>query len=297
VEIAMILYTIIIVLIAILLINLAAGALLAVHLSSPRKRTYMDDYCFTPFETGVPFETVEFETKDKLTLRGWWLSGSRNKVIIGLSGRMGTKSDLLGVGTYLNKSGYHVLLFDYRDSGMSDPSTISMGELELEDISAAVDFASKKIPGAHVGVIGFSMGASIGICAAEKDKRISALVCDSPFSSSEDLIFQRFKKIIPLPFFLLKYSFKIWTKVIYGYDSRGLPVIDSAGRLDLVDLLVVISGRDSVIPPSQQREVYEAAAGPKQVWEFPDADHCGGYFQDRKGYVDRIISFFDKALD
>ncbi len=291
----MILY-IIIALIVILFINLAAGALLAIHLSSPRKRSYMDDYCFTPFETSVPFETVEFETKDGLTLRGWWLPGSKNKVIIGLSGRMGTKSDLLGVGTYLNKSGYHVLQFDYRDSGMSDPSTISMGELELEDIKAAVDFASKKVPGASIGVIGFSMGASIGICAAEKDKRISALVCDSPFSSSEDIIFQRFKKIIPLPFFLLKRSFRIWTRVIYGYDGRGLRVIDSAGRLDLVDLLVVISGIDSVILPSQQREVYEAAPEPKQLLEFPDADHCGGYFRDRKGYVERIISFFDNAL-
>lgn len=293
----MILYIIVIALLVILLINLAAGALLAFHLSSPRKRTYMDDYCFTPFETGVPFETVEFETKDKLTLRGWWLPGSKNRVIIGLCGRMGTKSDLLGVGTYLNKSGYHVLLFDYRDSGMSDTSKISMGELELKDTKAAVDFVSKKIPRASIGVIGFSMGASIGIVASAKDRRISALVCDSPFSSSEDIIFQRFKKIIPLPFFLLKYSLKIWTKVIYGYDGRGLPVIDSAGRLDLVDLLVIISGMDSVIPPSQQREVYEAAPKPKQVWEFPDADHCGGYFQDRKGYVDRIISFFDRALD
>jgi pimeloyl-ACP methyl ester carboxylesterase len=292
----MILY-IIIALIAILLINLAAGALLAIHLSSPRKRTYMDDYCFTPFETGVPFETVEFDTKDGLILRGWWLSGSSNKVVIGLCGRMGTKSDLLGVGTYLNKSGYNVLLFDYRDCGMSDPSTISMGELELQDISAALDFVSKKVPGANIGVIGYSMGASIGICAAAKDDRISALVCDSPFSSSEDLIFHRFKKIVPLPFFLLRRFFRISTKLLYSYDGRGLPVIDSAGRLDLKDLLVIVSGRDTVIPPAQQRRVYEAASGPKQIWEFPSADHCGGYFYDRKGYVEKIISFFDDALD
>ena len=55
---------------------------------------------------------------------------------------------------------------------------------------------------------------------------------------------------------------------------------------------MIVSGRDSVIPPAQQRSVYEALPHPKEIWEVPEADHCGAYFADRERYVARVIGFF-----
>ncbi|MBN1571935.1 MAG: alpha/beta fold hydrolase [Deltaproteobacteria bacterium] len=279
-----------------LLLNVILGLTLSILISRPKTKSYIDYYFFSPFETGVPSEKVAFETEDGLTLRGWLLPGRDNRAVICLCGRMGTKSDLLGVGSCLNRAGYNVLLFDYRGCGESDSSTMSMGQLERMDVKAAVDFIVKKIPSPRIGIIGFSMGASLGIVHASTDKRISALVCDSPFTSSEELILNRIRRFFPLPLFLLRPLTRLFTKFLFGYDNRGLDVKGSAKRLSLKNLLVVVSEKDCVIEPSQQREIFDAASHPKEVWKLEDADHCGAYFLNRGEYVSRVAAFFDDAL-
>lgn len=288
--------TIFISILFLVLIPMTAGVLLSVYLSRPKNHTYQDQYFFTPFETGVPFENISFTTSDGVELRGWWLKGRDSRVLIGLNGRMGTKSDLLGVGTYLNRSGFSVLLFDYRGCGESMPATMSMGQFERIDVAAAVEYVLSRIPDAHIGIIGFSLGASLGMVTAASDDRILALVADSPFSSSEGIVLNRLKRLIPLPLILVRLWTRWWTRVLYGYDSMGLDVVDAAGRLSGTKLLFVISGQDSVIPPDDQRRVAWAAPETASVWEHDGVDHCGAYFDDRKGYVDTIISFFNDAL-
>jgi len=244
----------------------AAGALLSWYLSHPRERTYQDHYFFTPFETGVPFERVSFVTSDGVTLRGWWLPGNGERAVIGLNGRMGSKSDLLGVGTYLNRAGFHVLLFDYRGCGESDPAAMSMGQLETADAAAAVEYALFRIPGGRIGIIGFSLGAGLGLVTAAADRRVRAVVCDSPFASSEGIVLNRLKSLLPLPLVLVRLWTRWWTQILYRYDTRGLDVVGAAGRVKDTKLLFVISGRDSVIPPDQQRRVARAAPEGAVVW-------------------------------
>jgi pimeloyl-ACP methyl ester carboxylesterase len=280
----------------VVLTPLTAGALLSVYLSRPKNRTYQDQYFFTPFETGVPFEKISFFTDDDVELKGWWLTGRDSRVVIGLNGRMGTKSDLLGVGTYLNKAGFSVLLFDYRGCGESGPATMSMGQLERADVTAAVEYVLSRIPDARIGIIGFSLGASLGVVTAAADDRISALVSDSPFSSSEGIVLHRLKRSIPLPLILVSLWIRWWTRILYGYDSVGLDIVGAAQRLSDTNLLFIISGQDSVIPPDEQRRVARAAPGAVRVWEHDRVDHCGAYFADREGYVDTIISFFNDSL-
>ncbi len=69
-----------------------------------------------------------------------------------------------------------------------------------------------------------------------------------------------------------------------------------ARRMDVARALVVVSGNDSVIPPSQQRAVYEALTCAKELWEEPKVDHCGAYFRDRGAYIRRVVDFFLKTL-
>ncbi|MBN1880960.1 MAG: alpha/beta fold hydrolase [Deltaproteobacteria bacterium] len=288
--------TIVLCLFLFVLVPMASGALLSIYLSRPKNQTYQDQYVFTPFETGVPFEKISFVTEDGVELRGWWLPGTGSRAVIGLNGRMGTKSDLLGVGTYLNKTGFSVLLFDYRGCGESMRATMSMGQLERVDAAAAVEYALSRIPGAQIGIIGFSLGASLGLVTAASDDRVRAVVADSPFVSSESIVLNRLKRGIPLPLTLVRLWTRWWTRILYGYDSRGLDVVAAAGRLDTTKLLFVISRRDSVIPPEHQRRVARAAPVYARVWEHDEADHCGAYFADRRRYVDTIISFFNDAL-
>jgi len=287
---------VIVVLLIFFIATLVFGALAAWILSRPRKKTYLDNYFFTPFETGVPFEPCGFVNSDGIILRGWWLPGENGAVVIGLGGRLGTKSDLLGVGSYLNKAGYNVLLFDYRDCGESDPGPTSLGELEISDAIAAIDFARSRASGAKIGIVGFSLGASLGIIASSKNLNIDSLICDSPFSSTKGLFARRICPRFPSIAVPSLFPIRFFTKIFYGYEVGDLDVLACASNVQLTKLLVIASARDSVIPVSQQREVFAAASCPKELWEETNAEHCGAYFNDRPLYVKKAIEFFDETL-
>ena len=278
-------------------LNVVAALILAVYLCRPRKKTYMDGYVFTPFETGADYEPVSFLTKDGVRLSGWWLFGNSGRVVVGLAGRSGTQSDLLGVGSYLARAGFHVLLVDFRGRGESQPAPLGLGPREALDAAAAVDYAAGRIEGAQIGVIGFSLGAAVAVMTAAADARVLSLVADSPFARSETMMRIGMRRFFPITrAFLIPALTRIWAGIVFGLDPGGIDVPAYAGSTRLRRALVIVSGRDSVIPPAQQYSVYEALSCPRELWEEPDADHCGAYFVDRGRYVTRIVEFFSTSL-
>jgi pimeloyl-ACP methyl ester carboxylesterase len=281
----------------ILALNVAAALVLAVYLCRPKKRTYLDDYTFTPFETGVDYEPVSFSTTDGVELSGWWLAGRTDRVVVGLTGRSGTRSDLLGVGTYLAKAGFHVLLFDFRGRGASARAALDLGRREAVDAAVAVDYAAARVTGAKIGVIGFSLGAAVAVMTAARDARVLSLVMDCPFARSEAMMRFGMRQFFPITrALLIPRLTRFWAMILYGFDLGGIDIPARAGGIGARRALVIVSGRDSVVPPAQQRSVYEALPCPKELWEEPEADHCGAYFADRERYVARVIAFFTETL-
>ncbi len=280
------------------MLNVAAALSLAVYFCRPPAKSYLDDYVFTPFETGVAFEPVSIMTSDGVELSGWWLSGNTERVVVGLTGRSGIKSDLLGVGSGLARAGFHVLLFDFRGRGKSQRVPLGMGRREAADARAAVDYAAARVPGARIGLIGFSMGATTAILAAADDPRIAGLVLDSPFTDAGRLIRARLGSLFPISRgVLLLPLVRLFTRIFYRTDIGGLDVLGRASRIHTARALVIVSGKDSVIPPSQERAVYDALRCSKELWEEPAADHCGTYFVQRRDYIERVVRFFAAALD
>jgi len=279
------------------MLNVAAALILARYLCRPRKKTYLDGYVFTPFETGVAFERVRFRTADGIEITGWWLFGHGNRVVVGLTGRSGIKSDLLGIGSYLAKAGFNVLLPDFRGRGESESAPLDLGGREALDAAAAIGYAAARIPGARIGIIGFSMGAAVAVIAAARDPRVLALAMDSPFAEPAPLMRSGMRRFFPVTRALaIPTLTRMWAIILYGVDLGRMDIRAAAGRLRLTGALVIVSGRDSVIDPAQQRRVFEALPPPKELWEAPEADHCGAYFADRQQYVTRIIDFFSATL-
>jgi alpha-beta hydrolase superfamily lysophospholipase len=236
-------------------------------------------------------------TADGIELAGWWLNGTGNRVVVGLTGRSGIKSDLLGVGSGLSRAGFHVLLFDFRGRGDSRRVPLGMGRREAADARAAVDYVAARLPGARVGMIGFSMGATAAILASSDDPRVEALSLDSPFEDADRLIMERMRGLFPVTrAVMLPALTRLWAGLLFHSDIGASDVRTRAHRTGANRALVVVSGADSVIPPRQQRAVYDALACPKELWDEPDVDHCGTYFKDRAAYIERIVAFFSEAL-
>lgn len=277
-----------------------AGALgVAVYtthtLNGARRRDWRDAYQFSPFEVQVDFEPVSFRADDGVTLRGWWFTRPESdRVAICYTGHRGTKSDLLGIGSGLWRAGMNVLLFDFRGLGESDLAPLSVGHNEQVDARAAVRFARGRLPGARIGLVGYSMGAALAILTAATDPTVRAVVADSSYASLRDVVAHGYRRRrAPTQLLALADLMNNWR---YGYSFGALRPVAVIDKVAPRPLLIIHGEDDAVTPVEQAQQLYAASAEPKELWIVPGAPHAGAYFADRQGYVERVAAFLERGL-
>jgi uncharacterized protein len=277
------------------LLGAAAYASAMLHARLPE--SFYDSYTFTPYETQVEdFEEVSFSTADGVRLAGWWLPRPGSpRVIIGFAGHRSRKDSLLGIGSALWRAGNNVLVFDWRSRGQSDIAQHSLAFYELRDAEAALAYARNRVPGAQLGVIGYSMGASIAILLAARHPDIHAIVADSPFTGIAEVVAAGVTRH-RLPARLVTSLTDALTGWRFGYRFSDVRPIDVVASLAPRPLLLIHGEADTVIPTSHAHMLYEAAGEPKHLWLFPGVEHCGGYFVDRPAYAERVSAFFEAAF-
>jgi pimeloyl-ACP methyl ester carboxylesterase len=142
----------------------------------------------TPSEYGMDYEDVEFQSRDGLTLKGWFIPGDPRRIILfthpmycnrhGFLVReksifMATQTDieLLLSLKALHDQGYSILCFDFRNHGESQAGLTGVGLNEYQDVLGAVDFLQehKGLDGADLGLVAYCMGANAAIIALSKD--------------------------------------------------------------------------------------------------------------------------------
>jgi uncharacterized protein len=274
---------------------LGVAAYTAYHLNGPTHRRFLDDYTFTPWEVQVDHEAVEWRVEG-VTIRGWWLPRpDSDHVVIGCTGHRGAKHELLGIGSGLWRAGNNVLLFDFRGRGESGGDACSLAFYELADLRGAIDYAIERMPRARVGVIGYSMGAAVALLVAAADPRVRAVVADSPFASIREVVANAYvrRRLPAAPMVHLADVVNRWR---YGYAYKAVQPVDVVATIAPRPLLLIHGREDRLIPLAHSRLIYSAAREPKELWEIPGADHCGGYFVDRPAYVARVARFFEQNL-
>jgi uncharacterized protein len=261
------------------------------------KATIDSAFFYTPFELGVPFEAVSFYNSEGLALKGWWLDRpATRKVVILCPGYGRSKSDLLGVGSRLWRAGYNVLLFDFRDQGESETSISTIGHFERDDLDAAIDYVIWRLPGAEIGLVGYSMGAAASIMVAATRPEVRAVVADSSFATLRGVLRRIFRGLTHLP---ASPSMEIAEMLIWlraGYRVGSVRPIDYIDRIAPRPILIIHGDCDILTPVADAHALYEAAGEPKELWITAGSGHCGAYFLDRQAYVDRVVLFFERSL-
>src|SRR5262249_47029711 len=134
-------------------------SLLSAHvLTQPSNRPPRLD----PHSVGADATAWSTRTADGLTLRGWYYpTRHHRRLLVLVHGLWGGWEDLAPVGYELHRRGYDVLLFDLRGHGASDPSRLSMGRRERNDLRAVLTWAERRgFSPDQIGWLGHSMGAS-----------------------------------------------------------------------------------------------------------------------------------------
>jgi dipeptidyl aminopeptidase/acylaminoacyl peptidase len=250
----------------------------------------------TPWELGIPFEEVCFPAEDGSTLRGWLLTRPESaRVIVGLHGYRGRRSDLLGVAAALWRGGYQVLLFDCRGHGDSDGQRVTLGYAETRDFHAALAWLRRRLPGAWIGVLGYSMGGAVALLGAAGAPDVRAVATDCAFCRQEELIRAEWQRRLHLPATPVVELAEQLLLRLHGFRYRDVDPLAVVGRLAPRPLLLIHSAADTVVPVGDAYRLYEAAGEGKELWIIDGVPHCCGYFADRAGYCARLLAFFDRA--
>jgi fermentation-respiration switch protein FrsA (DUF1100 family) len=241
----------------------------------------------------IDFETVSFQTEDRITLYGWFIPPEENHaVLLYVHGLGGNRGDFLPESERLHQSGYGALLFDLRNHGASGGTVTTMGAREVLDVQAAFDFlAERQIE--CIGIVGRSMGGATAIRAMRQIPEVRVLIIDSAYTSIADVLSDGIRSQIGIPGFPSAQIIVWMTGRATDANLFDVRPVDDIGAIAPRPILLMHGDADSTIPVWHARDLFAAANEPKWLVIVPDGGHGGMMLEDMRAVVD----FLDANLD
>jgi hypothetical protein len=235
----------------------------------------------TPDRAGMDYETVHLDTEDGETLHGWWIparggAASARGTLLFFHGNAGNISGRLESVQQFHHLGLNVLIFDYRGYGQSSGSPSEDGL--YRDADAAWRYVTEKrgVESSEIVLFGRSMGGGPATWLATRtDPR--AVILESAFTNVPDVAAHHYS------FLPVRYLARMQFDNLSRVGDLGAP------------LLVIHSRDDRIVPFDHGRQLYDAAADPKQFLDIRGG-HNDGFLVSSDPYLKTIDGFLDDYL-
>ena len=270
----------------------------------------------TPSDYGLPYEDIEFYSPENHKLKGWWIPGDSDKLIIvahgyasNRAGWVGTDKDgvehyldWLGAAPALVNAGYNMLYFDMRASGESEGGLITLSKLEAGDFLSAVKWNLDVKGKRQIGILGFSMGANVALRATvdlvnmQNEKLIDdlAVIAIGPYKYST-MVSKSLQYWTALPAFFTP-LIKFFAKIILGFNpSVEINPENYINKISSAPILFIQSENDEIGDVQDVISIYEKHKGAKELIVIPNAKRFVHYNYP-KNNVDKLIQFYSKYL-
>jgi pimeloyl-ACP methyl ester carboxylesterase len=242
--------------------------------------------------TPAGWQEVRFSTADGVPLTGWYTPPGNGAAIVVAPGSGSSRSGALAQAQVLADAGYGVLVYDPRGHGGSGGSAMDLGWAGDADIRGAVDFLAAT--GARrIGALGLSMGGEQALGAAAADDRIEAVAAEgATHRTAADYAWlpEEFGWRGSVQQALNAARFAV-VDLLAG-QSPPTPLRDAVLAIDPRPVLLIAAGQ---VQDEQKTTTY-LAAGNTQVWVV-DAGHTAGLDTEPQMWRQRVVAFFDEALD
>lgn len=274
------------------------SAFVAWNLTHPDKK----EVDITPKAIGLPYQDVEFASADGTKLRGWLLkSATPERVVVMAHGYRGNRiSDKPSLPTAkaLVEKGFSVLMFDFRNSGLSDGSLTTVGALEKEDLLAAVRYVKDSGYGEKgIGLIGFSMGAATTMMAGAELPEVKAMIVDSPFSDLNTYLRENMSYWTHLPDVPFTQMILWELPWLIGHSPDEVSPLAQADKLKDRPVLVIHgTGDDAISLENSKRLITALDPNRATLWSVEGAHHVGTFELDPVTYMTRVTDFFAAHL-
>jgi alpha-beta hydrolase superfamily lysophospholipase len=189
------------------------------------------------------------------------------------------------------RAGGNVVAFDFRGHGASG-GFYTFGEREIADLTAVLDFARPRYR--RLGVLAFSMGASIAVQTLAQTHQADGLIAVSPVADLEAITWRSIwwpgafrswwsQRLVRRPFRTLTLH--------YG-KPRALDVVD---QVSPTPILFIHGAGDWLVNVRQSQLLYAKAREPKRLHLVESGRHAEELFEeDPDAFVRLCLGWFEE---
>lgn len=247
---------------------------------------------FAPGVSGLPQESVEFESGDGTLIRGWWCEADGDVVVIACHGYLMNRCELAPLAGLFVEHGVSSLYFDFRAHGKSDGRRSTVGYEERWDVLAAIEWVRQRKPGARIVLFGSSMGAAASVLATgEAPESVHGLILDGVYRRMDEagrgwweFLGGKWLGVVLRP--------TVWFgRMLTGFDPKTVDVAAVLRALPDLPILFINGDRDVIVPPASAEENYAAAGGMARSEWFAGAGHGEPRFREPERYRELLAEF------
>ncbi len=178
---------------------------------------------------------------------------------------------------YLLKNYINICAFDFEGSGYSEGEYISLGYHEKNQLRNIVDFVEKYPGVGDIGLWGRSMGAATTLIYASMDKRIKAIVVDSPFSDFRKVAKETVLNQVHVPGFLVEGAISIIGKSVFkknGMKINDIKAIEAVKKCK-IPVIFIHARDDEIVKFQHSLDLFNNYAGNEKELKEVVGGHNG----------------------
>ena len=217
--------------------------------------------------------------------------------VILLHGYTGSKEMMYPYAYRYVQHGFNALVPDFRCQGESEGDYIGLGATDSRDLIRWIGLVLQRDPDAEIVLHGLSMGASAALILSGMENvppNVRAVISDCAFTDAYSMFREKIGSWFYLPAFPVVDSANLMIRLRAGYDLRETSPLNAVTKSSIPTLF--IHGReDRMIPVGMCRQLYDAAACPRESLIIEGAGHAQAGTRDPElyfGTVDRFLETY-----
>lgn len=261
---------------------------------------------------GYDIQDIEFNGKDNVLLKGWFVKSKNNiegKTLVLLHGWTRSRINLIEYIKLFSDNGFHILAYDQRSHGYSGTGLVTYGTEEGTDLIHGVEFLKKQfqeVNGSKIGLVAFSLGTGAAVYGTvlSNNSLFKLLVLEGVFNSSFDvgskMLKDTFGKYLGkvVEFFVFTVGVQIWSLGKFSHSETGLKVKEISN----IPILIVRGENDKMVTSTSAYKFIESINSSKTIWvhseNMPEDDlgHVNSIKLYPKEYKEKVLNFINDNI-
>jgi len=254
----------------------------------------------SPTHVSENYEDIEFKSTDNLTLKGWLFKTDSRKLVIMVPGltqnRINTSYYATSIGKELVDSGYNLMMYDPRATGLSEGNRVSYGKFEVGDVLGALEFAKNRgFDLQNTAILGDSTGAITTLIAVDQLNEVGALVIDTATTNYKPFIIRRLWTEKRIPTFFAPGIF-FFTDTILGLKIGEVKPIEKLSLVPERRFLYLHGEQDEIFPETESKKLLESSNSSSKLVIFHNARHIETFKSDPDLFRKEVLEFLEEEL-